>query len=64
MIEKYPYLLTPLPNQEVELQLQQDADTAADTISGLEEALAIEKRRREDADNELMSQKQVCISVI
>ncbi|XP_005099211.1 golgin subfamily A member 5 [Aplysia californica] len=44
--------------QDVENQLQQDSDTSQETIRSLEDSLRDEKRRREDAENELLTQKQ------
>jgi hypothetical protein len=40
------------------VQLQQESDSAQDTIRTLEDSLAEEKRRREDAEQELLKQKQ------
>lgn len=44
--------------QDLEVQLQQESDTAQDTIRSLETSLAEEKHRRQDVEQELLSQKQ------
>ncbi|GFN97678.1 golgin subfamily a member 5 [Plakobranchus ocellatus] len=44
--------------QDVESQLQQESDTSQDTIASLEASLQEEKRRREDAEQELLKQQQ------
>ena len=49
--------------KDVESQLQQESDTSQDTISSLEASLQEEKRRREDAEQELLKQQQVGVSV-
>ncbi|KAK3093353.1 hypothetical protein FSP39_014385 [Pinctada imbricata] len=43
---------------DLEAQLQQDSDTANDQISSLEESLRHERRKCEDAEQELLRQKQ------
>lgn len=43
------------------MQLQQESDTAQDTIRSLETSLAEEKHRRQDVEQELLSQKQVSV---
>ncbi|RUS70161.1 hypothetical protein EGW08_022080 [Elysia chlorotica] len=48
--------------QDVENQLQQESDTSQETINSLEASLHEEKRRRDDAEQELLKQQQVCIS--
>ena len=45
--------------QDVEGQMQQESDTAADTVRSLEENVNEEKQRREDAEHELLKQKKV-----
>lgn len=44
--------------QDVENQMQQESDTSQDTIRSLEDSVREEKRRREDAEQELLKQKQ------
>lgn len=44
--------------QDVESQLQQESDTAQENIMSLEDSVREEKRRREDAEAELLAQKQ------
>ena len=43
----------------METQLQQESDTANDQIQSLEDNVRSEKQRREDAEQELLKQKQV-----
>jgi flagellar motility protein MotE (MotC chaperone) len=45
--------------QELETQNQSDNDNAQDTISSLEDQFNSEKRKREDAEQEILKQKQV-----
>lgn len=44
--------------QEIEIQLQQESDSSNDQIRSLEENLQDEKRRRTDAEQDLLKQKQ------
>lgn len=49
-------------SQDLESQMQQESDTAGDTIQSLEENITEEKQRRDDAEQELLKQKKVrCI---
>lgn len=45
--------------KDMETQLQQESDTANDQIQSLEDNVRSEKQRREDAEQELLKQKQV-----
>lgn len=49
-------------SKEMETQLQQDSDAANEQIKSLEDNLQEENRRRLDAEQELLKQKQVCWS--
>lgn len=44
----------------METHLQQESDTSNEQIRSLEENVHSEKQRREDAEQELLKQKQVC----
>lgn len=45
----------------METHLQQESDTSNEQIRSLEENVRSEKQRREDAEQELMKQKQVLL---
>ena len=45
--------------QDVELQAQQDAEQAAEQIASLQDQLRLEREQREDAETEVLKQKQV-----
>ncbi|WAR18271.1 GOGA5-like protein [Mya arenaria] len=44
--------------QDLEAQIQQETETARDEITSLEESMAEEKRRREEAEQELLKHKK------
>lgn len=43
--------------------MQQENDTAQDTIRSLEDSVTEEKQRREDSEQELLKQKRVCARI-
>lgn len=45
--------------KELEAQLQQESDSARDTVRSLEDGLNEEKQRREEVEQELLKQKKV-----
>ncbi len=45
--------------QELEVQLHQDSDQFQEQISTLEEQITLEKQHKQDAEHEIMQQKQV-----
>ena len=45
--------------QDIEVQMQSDSDNAQDEIRSLQDQHLTEKRRREDAEQEMEKQKQV-----
>jgi len=55
----YFFILSSPPYQDIEAQLQAESDEARDTITSLEESVAEEKRRREEAEQDILKHKRV-----
>ena len=53
------YFFIRSPHQDIEAQLQAESDEARDTITSLEESVAEEKRRREEAEQDILKHKRV-----